>query len=564
VATALAEGAAPAAPEVPFPRALATWPRVRQSLLGAFDLCSLEARLAQEFEYLDPLDPADEALERLQWHTHPQARGTIFHRWAARLLHLLSALDQDALADAVECPDCGARPNDESHREGDTKVYVENNLCHVCGRALLKRVSLTEEALDLLCEVLRQDDIADEDVVRVPQAHVKDLEWIVCKFSREQRFQIANFIDAEDRLHATLEYPNPHGGVVVRELSGQIDAWFAEELEDGSLHAYVIDWKDTWAIPGATTISREGYWQQRFYAWLVMKNNPTVNAVTLREVYVRYKGGDSGRDNHREATITRDRLPMIERQLAIVTESFDRAMEAWLDLRAFEAEHSEVLAAVAPPDTDGEGGTHHPDPQPSPIHARHEVLKRRVKALFAPSPGGHCNYCPLPHRCPIVDEVRVHGTIRNPEDAKRIANELAVISRAKKHREEALRGYLERARSAPVTVKTEDELVKLRTYKDKPPGLPEGVPLQTAKGKKSYALVESTRKSRPERETVEDLLERARNGEKVDLDAYYREASSTTMRLVEEKVPVDDAPSPEVEASLARSLERLERIRATA
>lgn len=548
----MATATAPA-PQVPFPKAMIAWPRLRQSLLGAFDLCSLEARLAQEFEYLDPLDidGDTEVMDRLQWHSHPQARGTLLHRWAAKLLWLLSATDQDALADTVECPECGRRPNDEDRREGDTNVYDESSLCILCGKALLKRVPLTDIALDLLCDVIRQDDVPDEDVVRVPQMHLKDLEWIVCKFAREQRFNMANFIEAEDRLHAVLEYPNPHGGTVDRVLSGQIDAWFAEQLEDGTVHAIVIDWKDTWAIPGATTISREGYWQQRFYAWLVMKNNPDVSKVTLREVYVRYKGGDTGSDNHREATIHRDRLPIIERQLAIVTESFDRAMEAWLDLRAFEAEYDP--ASLDPEDDKA-------------VLMRWKVMQRRVKALFAPSPGGHCNYCPLPHRCPIVDEVRVHGTVRNFEDAKRIANELAVITRAKKHREEALRGYLEHERKASVTVATQDDKVKLRTYTDKPPGLPEGVPLATAKGKKAYALVEGKRKSRPERETVEELLEVARRGIPVDLDDYYREASSTTMRLVEPAVPTDEAAalSPEVEISMQRSLERLEAIRGAA
>jgi hypothetical protein len=278
-----------------------------------------------------------------------------------------------------------------------------------------------------------------------------------------------------------------------------------------------------------------------------MMQNPKIQRVTLREVYVRYKAGESGRDNHREATITRAKLPLIERQLAVVAESFDRAWESFEDLRSFEAEYAGLLG----------------DDADKALIMRHKVLQRRVKALFSPSPGGHCNYCPLPHRCPIVDEVRVHGTTRTFEDAKRIAGELAVINRAKKHRENALKGYLEKNRTAPVDKATEDDEVRLRTYTDKPPGLPDGVPLKHAKGNKSYALVEGTRKAKPERETVEELLECARAGQQIDLDDFYREATSTTLRLVEEKVPTDEAAvlSPQIEEALAHALKRLERMR---
>lgn len=531
------------APEVPFPKALKRFPRLRQSLLGSFDLCALEARLAQEYEYIGDLDDPD----RLQWHTHPQARGTIFHRWAAKLLDLLAALDQDALADTVQCAyeRCRARPNDDRD-EGDTgPEYQEGNTCPVCRIGSLRRVPLTEEALDMLVETLRCADVPIEDIVRVPQRHVKDLEWVVCKFAREQRFTIASFVAAEERMSATLTYPNPFGGVVERELTGQIDAWFLEQLEDGSWHAIVNDWKDTWAIPGATTISTEGYWQQRFYAWLVMMNYPDVSKVTLREVYVRYRAGDSGRDNHREATISRDKLPLIERQLAVVAEAFDRAWESYEDWRALKAEH------------DG-------DDMPPEVAEQLGVLAKRMRVMFLPTPGGHCNYCPLPHRCPIVDDVRVHGTIRTLEDAKRIAGELAVIKRAAKHREQGLRGYLEHERSAPVDRATADDKVKLRTYTDKPGGLPEGVPLKQAKGRKAYALVEGTRRSRPDREEMEALMEDAKQGKPVDLDGLYREATSVTMRLVEERVPTDEAAvlSPDVEEALRHGLERLERMRA--
>ena len=45
-------------------------------------------------------------------------------------------------------------------------------------------------------------------------------------------------------------------------------------------------------------ISYEGYFQQRFYGWLVLKCYPQVQAVTLREFYAR-------RTEARSATLTR-------------------------------------------------------------------------------------------------------------------------------------------------------------------------------------------------------------------------------------------------------------------
>jgi hypothetical protein len=58
--------------EVPYPTALAQYPEIRQSILSAFDLCALEAKFDLDY--------------RKGWSSHPQARGQIFHRFAARAL----------------------------------------------------------------------------------------------------------------------------------------------------------------------------------------------------------------------------------------------------------------------------------------------------------------------------------------------------------------------------------------------------------------------------------------------------------------------------------------------
>jgi hypothetical protein len=508
------------------------FPMLRQSLLGAFDLCALEAIFEAETGYVGGLDDP----ERMEWSSHPQGRGQLFHRWAARLLTLLSSIGHDQLKDDVECPQCGLEPNLEL-QEGD-QPFQEGNACPHC-RTPLEMKALTNVALDLLIEVARQHDVPVEEIVKVPQSELKDLEWIVCKFAKEQRFTIVNLYGVEERLMATLEYPNPKGGVVQRVLTGQLDALFSEATEvEGRYHATVIDYKDTWAIPGPSEISSDGYWQQRFYAWLVMRNHPTVDSVTLKEVYVRFKSGDSGEDNHRSATITRERLPLIEAQLSVVAEGFDRAWDAFEEERELSAEW----------DSDEE--------LRDSLSERMAVVRRRAAALRRPSPGSHCNYCPKPGQCPIAPSVRVHGAIQTQEDAERVVGELTVFKRAVKSRETAVKGWLERPdteRATKVTKSTED----LKTYKDRPPGLPEGVPVKAAKGQKAYAMVEGTRTSAPKREKVEELLAAAARGVPVDLDEYYRTGGSSTLRLVEPAVPVDGAPDPLVEQALAEAEDRL-------
>ncbi|MGH2899680.1 MAG: hypothetical protein ACRDMZ_13490, partial [Solirubrobacteraceae bacterium] len=62
-----------------------------------------------------------------------------------------------------------------------------------------------------------------------------------------------------------------------------------------------------------------GYFQQRFYGWLVMMNYSNVNRVTLREFYAR-------KTKARKATLTRDRMPEVEEELRVLVEAFDRAM----------------------------------------------------------------------------------------------------------------------------------------------------------------------------------------------------------------------------------------------
>lgn len=182
----------------------------------------------------------------MEWSKHEKGRGQLFHRWAARLLTLLDSLGADRLQDEVECPKCGAEPN-TGLAEGEQE-YQEGNACPVCNESMVRK-ALTDVALDLLIDVCRQADVDPEDIVTVPQSEKKDLEWIVIKFAREQSFTMSTFVSVEERLHATLEYPNPKGGVVQRVLTGQLDAPFGgrrwrcarRDHRDGRQHPTTLD-----------------------------------------------------------------------------------------------------------------------------------------------------------------------------------------------------------------------------------------------------------------------------------------------------------------------------------
>jgi hypothetical protein len=296
-------------------------PLVRQSLLAAFDDCELSTLFKLRYEN--------------GWSTSPQARGTIFHRVAAECLRQM--------------------------RESDSTTIPIGT------------------ALAILEETLYQRDVPPRDRVRVPLREMPDLELDVIKFAKDNSFNVRNIIDVERRVTVPLVYEGVDGRPVERQLSGQIDALIARPPDE----AVVLDWKSTWALPPLRDedadkpgVSYHGYFQQQFYAWLVMRTFPAINAVSLREFYVR-------RTQARSARVTRQDLPKIEQRLRYLVASFDRAMMVGappkLSLRALEAHGS-----------------------------------------WIPSPGKHCDWCAKPHRCPIDDDY-TDGGIRTPEDAARAA-----------------------------------------------------------------------------------------------------------------------------------------------
>jgi hypothetical protein len=316
----------------PYPKALEEFPVLRQSTLSAYDECGLSSLFERRW--------------RKTFSDAASARGIIWHRWAAKALREMAAHGED-------------------HLEVDVGIAI-------------------------LLETLRQHDVPIEDVVNIPMREIYDLLWMVKKFCYETRWNIAGLVDIEQRLNWTVRYPNPYGGMVEREISGQLDALFAEgeALERG----IVIDYKTGWWLPPPSEISESGFFQQRVYALLAMRNHLTLNSVTLREFYPRYS-------QPREATLYRDQLDEVELEIAALVERFDRSVE---------------------------------------------------EGVWHPSPGKHCSYCTRPTACPIFPTARRTGRIRSEDEALLVSQQVIVAEAAIKQNKEALKSWTAIHGSVPV------------------------------------------------------------------------------------------------------------------
>jgi hypothetical protein len=241
------------------PDPVVEFPKLRQSLLARYDNCALSTKFDLEW--------------RNQFTSHPQARGQLFHRFAARALEEM-----------------------ERHKETNIEVDV---------------------GLAILHEVLRQHDIPKDEIVNLPMKEVKDLYWVVKKWCFDNSWDIQDLISVEERLEMPVTYYG-EDGLVERIFTGQLDAVFADPADPS--HVYVIDWKDTWSLPAKSEVSFEGYFQQRVYAALIFHNYRAVEKVTLREFYVRYS-------EPREATLDRwDAGEDIKNELSALIERFDRSV----------------------------------------------------------------------------------------------------------------------------------------------------------------------------------------------------------------------------------------------
>lgn len=315
-------------------------PHLRQSLLATADNCMLSALFS--------------ILHEQGWSNENQARGIIFHRFAAEVLRTLK-------------------------REGERQMP-------------------TEEGMVILRDALAQRDVPPEDVVRVPVREQRNLRIDALKFLTDWEWETRAIVDIERRLFATVEYEAADGERVARELTGQLDLLMADP-PDGAI---ICDWKTGWYLPPETPedrpdlevehLSYRGYFQQRFYGWLVMRNFPAIQKVTMREVYPRF-------GQARKATLYRHDLEHVEHELADIAMQLDRALAGGLD--------------------------------------------PKVNRLWKPSPGKHCAYCAKPGACPIEREARGRGAVVDEKTALRYAAEMAVADRVRTHRREALKAYVD-------------------------------------------------------------------------------------------------------------------------
>lgn len=336
----------------PYPKSLERFKRVRQSRLSTFDACALQAHFEEEY--------------RNHWTSHPAARGQIAHRGFARCLEEMSRQGEDK----IEVDVALAILHEQLHQRG------VDDFCHLPGCDLGATWDKAKQKV-----VCMGGHESTSNFVNLPMSEVKDLYWVTKKWAYDNTFTISTLVDVERRLSYAVVYDDPEGGFVTRELTGQIDAMFLDAEDD--THAIVIDWKDTWAIPPETEMSFEGYFQQRFYAWLIFRNYSTIQKVTLREFYVRYS-------EPREATITREMVDEIEAELSALVERFDQSF------------HEEK---------------------------------------FPPSPGKHCQYCVRPTACPIPQFAKGEGRIVDEEQAKKQAARLIVAESVSKQARDALRAY---------------------------------------------------------------------------------------------------------------------------
>lgn len=336
----------------PYPKALERFPKIRQSTLSAFDSCSLAAKFESDY--------------RRGWSTHPQARGQTFHRTAAACLRTMSRLGEPSIpVDAAL-----------AHLHDSLRQVDVDRICPACGSGKIKRGVKDGMRTCGACGCRFETEL-----MNLPMKEVKELRMVVIKWANDNSWDIENLVDVEHRLDADVEYPDPAGGSIRRTVTGQLDAMFiAPEQED---HAIVLDWKDTWGMPGPTDVSFGGYFQQRMYGWLLMRNYPSIQRVTLREFYVRYS-------EPREVTLWRDSLDDVEQEFSALVERFDRS-----------------------------------------IH----------EGAFTPTPGKHCHWCMRPTACPVLPEARGYGRVRTESESVVMTRQLVVAQAAVEQARNALMGW---------------------------------------------------------------------------------------------------------------------------
>jgi hypothetical protein len=304
----------------------------RQSLVGTFDDCALATRFELE--------------GHREWSSKAQARGTIFHSIAEEILRTL-------------------------HRQGENAIS-------------------TQEAIEVAYEVMAQRDVPAGDVVVLDADERAMLIRTVLMFAG-LTWDDLHIVGLEKRLTVPIKCEDGK----TRTFTGKLDLLAA----DPPGGAIVVDFKTGWGSPkdsrgpeepvGKQYLSERGHFQLDAYGLLVMGTYPSIDHVTLREFHVMT-------DAVREATLTRDELEHVTRELGVQMELLERAM------------------------TEG-----------------------AKSKLWKPTPGKHCQWCCRPSGCPIAAAERGEGAVETPEMAAEWAEGLVAASASRDNYRKALKAYVD-------------------------------------------------------------------------------------------------------------------------
>lgn len=300
----------------------------RQSLVGTFDDCALATRFELE--------------GHREWSSKAQARGTIFHSIAEETLRTL-------------------------HREGEVAIS-------------------TQESIEIAYEVMAQRNVPPEDVVILDADERAILIRTVLAFA-SLTWDNLHIVGLEKRLSVPIACEDGK----TRTFTGKLDLLAA----DPPGGAIVVDFKTGFGPPkdsrgpdepvGKQYLSARGHFQLDAYGLLVMNTYPSIDHVTLREHHPLVGAT-------REATLTRDDLEHVTRELAVQLELLERAM-----------------------------------------------LEGPESKLWKPTPGKHCHYCPKSTACPIEPAMRGAGAIDGRDTAVEYAGNFVAAQQTR----DDLRGALQ-------------------------------------------------------------------------------------------------------------------------
>jgi RecB family exonuclease len=252
----------------------------------------------------------------------------------------------------------------------------------------------TQEAVEVMYEVMAASDIV------LPADERESLRLFTLRFC-EWRWEASRVLALEHRLEAQVVCQDDK----TRTLTGAPDVLIADP-PDGII---IVDYKSGWAVPkaprkppedgpitGKQYLSSRGHFQLDCYGLLGLRAYPQAARATLRERHLR--SGET-----REATLYRDDLEHIERELGVQMQKLERAI----------------------------------------------CQGARSKA-WKPRSGHHClRQCPVARSCPIPAEQRGDGHIGSDAQADREAAVFAVLDAQRQQTRSGLKAYWEETGYAP-------------------------------------------------------------------------------------------------------------------